>query len=199
MGAVQFEQSLMNMNFYIILTTFFLGAVTASNAVTCDECRKASVDLDVHLLSEESLGEQIAILKLALCPQLEDVAACEAGLDMWFPDMAGCIYNHLIEQDICAMFLPDCTKQTRAMSGEWTCEECTSALATLADYMVQEDTIAEGVNYLQGECFCGRPDQDHTEECPSVIASVVPMALPILGSALVEQSTEHCQEIAGVC
>ena len=119
---------------------------------------------------------------------------------MWFPDMAGCIYNHfLIEQDICAMFLPDCTKQTHALSGEWTCEECTGALVALADYMVQEDTIAEGVNYLQGECFCGRPDQDHTEECPSVIASVVPMALPILGSALVEQSTEHCQEIAGVC
>ena len=60
----------MNMNFYIILTTFFLGAVSASNAVTCAECRKASVDLDVHLLSEESLGEQIAILKLALCPQV---------------------------------------------------------------------------------------------------------------------------------
>merc|ERR1712112_118883 len=181
MGQYKSKNSLMNMNFYIILTTLFLGAAKAPSAVTCDECRKASVDLDVHLLSEESLGEQIAILKLALCPQLEDVATCEAGLDMWFPDMA------------------DCTKQTHALSGEWTCEECTGALAALADYMVQEDTIAEGVNYLQGECFCGRPDQDHTEECPSVIASVVHMALPILGSALVEQSTEHCQEIAGVC
>ena len=62
----------MNMNFYIILTTFFLGAVSASDAVTCAECRKASVDLDVHLLSEESLGEQIAILKLALCPQVSE-------------------------------------------------------------------------------------------------------------------------------
>ena len=62
------KKSLMNMNFYIILATFLLGAVSASNsgAVTCAECRKASVDLDVHLLSEESLGEQIAILKLAL-------------------------------------------------------------------------------------------------------------------------------------
>ena len=64
------KNSLMNMNFYIILTTLFLGAAKASSAVTCDECRKASVDLDVHLLSEESLGEQIAILKLALCPQV---------------------------------------------------------------------------------------------------------------------------------
>merc|ERR1712107_725418 len=70
MGAVQFKQSLMNMNFYIILTTFFLGAVSASNAVTCDECRKASVDLDVHLLSEESLGEQILSLNWLCVPSL---------------------------------------------------------------------------------------------------------------------------------
>ena len=125
---------------------------------------------------------------------------CEAGLDMWYPSMAGCIYNHfLIEQDICSQFLPDCTLQTRALSQDWTCEECTGALAALADYMAMEDTIAEGVNYLQGECFCGRPDQEHTEECPSVIESVLPMALPILGSALTEQSVELCQDIAGVC
>ena len=60
------------MNFYFVLTTVLLGAVAASDsgAVTCAECRKAAVDLDVRLNSEESLAEQIAILKLTLCPQV---------------------------------------------------------------------------------------------------------------------------------
>merc|ERR1711892_1544716 len=30
-------------------------------------------------------------------------AACEANVDMWFPDMAGCIYNHFVlEGDVCS-------------------------------------------------------------------------------------------------
>ena len=34
---------------------------------------------------------------------------------------------------------------------DWTCEECTMLMSGLADYMVQEETITEGVAYLQGE------------------------------------------------
>ena len=34
---------------------------------------------------------------------------------------------------------------------DWTCEECTMLMSGLADFMVQEETITEGVAYLQGE------------------------------------------------
>ena len=47
-----------------------LGTVSASKAVTCDECQAAVTDLVARLLSEESLAEQIAILKLTVCPQV---------------------------------------------------------------------------------------------------------------------------------
>merc|ERR1712012_1364464 len=119
------------------------------------------VDLDVHLNSEESLAEQIAILKQALCPMCSCSEKrmneeCEMYLNMWYPRMAGCMYNHFLkEQDICSQFWPDCTLRTRALSQDWTCEECTRVLAAIADYMAMEDTIAEGVNYLKGSCFCG--------------------------------------------
>ena len=67
----------------------------------------------------------------------------------------------------------------------------------LADFMVQEETIAEGVAYLQGDCFCGA--EGHTADCPDLVAAVVPLAMPVLAVALTEKTVEHCQEIAGVC
>ena len=67
----------------------------------------------------------------------------------------------------------------------------------LADFMVQEETIAEGVAHLQGDCFCGAGG--HTEDCPALVAAVVPLAMPVLAAALNEKAVEHCQEIAGVC
>ena len=79
---------------------------------------------------------------------------------------------------------------------DWTCEECTDILARTADYMAQEETIAEGVAYLQGDCFCGQ--DGHTEDCGTLVSTVLPMAMPVLGAALMEQSTELCQEVVGV-
>merc|ERR1712107_584027 len=65
-------------------------AVSASDskAVTCDECQAAVGDLVTRLLGEESLAEQIAILKLVVWPQLPAEIDCEGTLDMWYADMA---------------------------------------------------------------------------------------------------------------
>merc|ERR1712126_675782 len=139
---------------------YFILALAATGAVTCDECQTAASDLVDRLLSEESIAEQIAILKLVVCPQLPADIDCEGTLDMWYADMAGCIYNHfMLEQDVCAL-LGLCTKsqgaRMSALPKDWTCEECTDILARTADYMSREETIAEGVTYLQGECFCGQ-------------------------------------------
>ena len=70
-------------------------------------------------------------------------------------------------------------------------------MSQLADYMAQEETIAEGVSYLQGECFCGQAG--HTEDCPALVEAVLPLAFPVLAGALVEKTVEHCQEIVSVC
>merc|ERR1711997_999265 len=175
---------------------------TASKAVTCDECQAAVTDLVARLLSEESLAEQKAILKLTICPQLPDID-CEGTLDMWFPDMASCIYNHfMLEQDVCGELLGLCYKKSQKVQllervSDWTCEECTDILARAADYMSSEETVAEAVAYLQGDCFCGQ--DGHTEDCGALVETVLPMAMPVLGAALMEQSTELCQEVVGVC
>ena len=56
-----------------------------------------------HLLTEESLAEQVQLMKDNVCPQL-GVDGCEGILDMWYADMATCIFNHfIIEGDACAL------------------------------------------------------------------------------------------------
>ena len=57
---------------FMLLALAAIGAVSASKdaAVTCDECQAAAADLVAHLLGEDSLAEQIAILKLVVCPQV---------------------------------------------------------------------------------------------------------------------------------
>merc|ERR1719385_437405 len=84
---------------------------------------------------------------------------------------------------------------TREEMRDWTCEECTMLMSGLADYMVQEETITEGVAYLQGDCFCGA--EGHTDDCPALVEAVVPLAMPVLAAAVNEKAVEHCQEIVG--
>ena len=48
-----------------------------------------------------------------------------------------------------------------------------------------------------GDCFCGT--EGHTDDCPSLVEAVVPLAMPVLAAALSEKAVEHCQEIVGVC
>merc|ERR1719341_2355564 len=126
----------LNMKF-LVLAIAAISTVSASKAVTCDECQAAVTDLVARLLSEESLAEQVAILKLTVCPQLPDID-CEGTLDMWFPDMAGCIYNHfMLEQDVCGELLGLCYKKSQKVQllervSDWTCEECTDILARTA-------------------------------------------------------------------
>merc|ERR1712154_360385 len=152
-----------------------LGAAQA--AVTCDECQAAAQDFVSHLLTEESLAEQVQLMKDNVCPQL-GVDGCEGILDMWYADMATCIFNHFIlEGDGC--FLAGLCYEKTAMEKmrDWTCEECTMLMSGLADYMVQEETITEGVAYLQGDCFCGA--EGHTDDCPALVEAVVPLAMPV--------------------
>merc|ERR1719341_1059184 len=59
----------------LILAIAAISTVSASKAVTCDECQAAVTDLVARLLSEESIAEQVAILKLTVCPQLPTLTA----------------------------------------------------------------------------------------------------------------------------
>merc|ERR1711874_806250 len=93
----------LTMKLLVLLAAIGYASAASSHAVTCDECQAGAQGLVDRLLSEESLAEQGAILKAIVCPQLDDPAGCEANVDMWFGDMATCIYNHFVlEGDVCS-------------------------------------------------------------------------------------------------
>eukprot|EP00091_Calanus_sinicus_P019396 TRINITY_DN4855_c0_g1_i2.p1 TRINITY_DN4855_c0_g1~~TRINITY_DN4855_c0_g1_i2.p1 ORF type:complete len:208 (-),score=80.66 TRINITY_DN4855_c0_g1_i2:74-631(-) len=185
------------MKFLVLLAAIGCASAASSNAVTCDECRAGTVALVDHLLTDASLAEQTEILKAVVCPQLEDADACTATIDMWFNDIATCIYNHfIVETDVCTEF-GICKKASIFTPRDWTCEECTNLLTMASAVMEDEATVAEGVEYLQGECFCGA--DGHSADCADMVAGIVPLAMPVLAGVLVDQEVELCQEILGVC
>merc|ERR1711970_306706 len=173
------------------------AASSASAALTCEECQQGTVDLVTRLTSDESIAEQIAIMEATVCPSLPPELNCAENLEMWWGDAATCIYQHIAEADPC-VDLGYCSKR-RLLSQvrDWTCEECNAILERVSGFLQDDATIADSISYLQGECFCGQ--EGHTDSCPSLVETLLPLAMPVLGAALMEQATELCQEIAGVC
>merc|ERR1739838_880363 len=178
----------LKMKFLVFLAAISCASAASSNAVTCDECQAGAAALVDHLLTEDSIAEQGEILKAIVCPATSDPAGCEANIDMYFGDMAGCIYNHFVlESDVCSR-LGLCKKAAIFTPRDWTCEECTDVLARTAAFMSEEETIAMGVEYLQGDCFCGA--DGHTADCADLVSTIVPLAMPVLAQTLVEQTVE---------
>merc|ERR1711874_946485 len=93
---------------YLLVLVAALGAAQA--AVTCDECQAAAQDFVSHLLTEESLAEQVQLMKDNVCPQL-GMDGCEGILDKWYADMATCIFNHFILEEMAAPWLVSATKR----------------------------------------------------------------------------------------
>ena len=99
-----------------LLVIVAVGA--AQGAVTCDECRAAAQDFVSHLLSQEGITEQTDEMKSKVCPQVIlltitrvhrqyeypqlGLDGCEETLDLWYPAMASCIFNHFVlDADLC--------------------------------------------------------------------------------------------------
>merc|ERR1711936_292344 len=168
---------------------------SAGFAPTCDECNAAAAGLLERLTSEESIAEQMGILISQVCPQAADAAACEAGLTMWWSDMANCLYPAFIGGgDPCGQ-LGLC--KVKSAVGDWTCDDCTDIMTRVAEFMKKDETIAQGISILQGECFCGA--EGHTADCPALVEGLAAPVMQVLSAVLMETTPELCQDIVGVC
>jgi len=180
----------------ILLLLAAIGYTSA--AVTCDECKVAAAGLVDHLTSAASIEEQQLVLIQTLCPATEDPKGCEEGVKQWWGDMAGCLYPHFIGADDACQKLGLCTKNKMVpQPKEWTCEECTAIMGQVGGFLVDEVVVAEAVEYLQGECFCGKPG--HSAECGDLVSQLLPQAMKILAGVLSKTAAHLCQEVVGVC
>merc|ERR1712020_29793 len=148
----------------VVFISAILAVASAGFAPTCDECNAAAQGLLERLTSAESIAEQTGILISQVCPQAADAAACEAALSEYWGDMAGCLYPAFIGTSDACQRLGLC--KVKSVLGDWTCDDCTAIMTRVSDFMVEPDTIAQGTELLQGECFCG--NGHHSDECPDL-------------------------------
>merc|ERR1712055_619619 len=189
------SQTLTMISLAIILV---IGCVSAGSYsdVTCEECQQGTALLAHHFLSDESLAEQGGLVKDLFCSELSDPTECEADLDMWFPVLAGCLYPHLfVDGDLCSQ-LGLCKKVSFFSPRDITCDECVEILPKIGAYMSEQETITDGMDYLKGDCFCGQ--EEHIDDCDDFVSFVLPVALPVIATSLVEQTNQLRSEV-GVC
>jgi len=180
----------------ILLLLAAIGYTSA--AVTCEDCKVAAAGLVDHLTSAASIEEQELALIQTLCPATEDPKACEQGIKQWWGEMAGCLYPHFIGADDACQKLGLCTKnKMMSQPRDWTCEECTAIMGQVGGFLVDEGTVAEAVEYLQGDCFCGKPD--HSAQCGDLVSQLLPKAMQVLAGVLSKTAVHLCQEVVGVC
>merc|ERR1712112_374870 len=138
MGVQTWAAHHLIMKFLILVTIVSL----VSAVPTCDECKSAIDAFHNHLLTEESMAEAIAILIAAGCPTQPDPAQCEADVAKYWPGIATATYGFFFTQkEPCGeMGLNVCKR-------EWTCDDCTGALALLAGIMTQEEYVQEAITW----------------------------------------------------
>merc|ERR1712029_538436 len=152
----------------ILICVFFTSLVSATP--TCDECTMAFSNLVTRLTGEQSLVEQMDLLKTLGCGVMESPEECNDLVDTWWPVMASILYPSLIvPQDLCAM-AGSCTEDNLK---DWTCEDCLGGVVMAAGYFESEESIQ--------------------------MAVWPPVAIPILAGTLRAQEVEICQEEVGVC
>merc|ERR1712080_688450 len=111
---------------------------------------EAAAGLVARLTTDASIEEQAGILIATVCPQAPDAAACEAGITKYWGEIANCLFPEFLGGDDVCVKLGYCTKTTTIL-GDWTCEECTAALAKVAGFIKDPDTVAKGIAFLQGD------------------------------------------------
>merc|ERR1712179_824822 len=100
-----------------------VALASAGLAPTCDECNAAAAGLLERLTSE-------------------------AGLTMWWSDMAMCLFPAFIGGgDPCGQ-LGLC--KVKSALGDWTCDDCTDIMTRVAEFMKKDETIAQGIAVLEG-------------------------------------------------
>ena len=175
------------------LLSLFLFSLVSSSP-TCEECQEAYRKLVTRLLTEESLQEQMDILKSGGCAVLEDPEACNSLVETWWGTMAAILYPNLMDPlNLCTLSMA-CMEE---VARDWTCEDCVGGLEFASGYFESEEIIEAAIEILSGDSFCGAPGA--TEDCPEQMAAWLPVAIPILSAAIRTQEMELCHDEVGVC
>jgi len=176
------------MNTFTALLTACLVAA-ASADITCEDCTIFGNNMQAHLMSAESIAEQIEIILANVCPEATDPAGCESGITENWEAIAMAMYPVFLNAEDLCMELGACA--LKSLVATPTCDECTGSVAAIAAMISAEETINEVVAFLQGDGFC-MGDAD----CGASAAAGMPLIMPVLADHLTETAAEHCCEFS---
>merc|ERR1719341_1754443 len=109
----------------VLLISLVASADISPKVVTCEECQEAYGNLVTRLLTEDSLVEQMDLLKTSGCSVLEDPVACNELVDTWWTLMAGVLYPNLMNpQELCN------SAGVCDIARDWTSEDCAEQMAS---------------------------------------------------------------------
>ena len=108
--------------------------------------------------TEESLAHQAEVLIAALCPTADDPALCEAVLTVHWAGVGLAVYPVFFEANAICGALGACAKQ-RDIMREWTCEECTAGIGSIADLLGEQ--IPDIIEFLKVRLLDTIKDQNN--------------------------------------
>merc|ERR1712083_272735 len=117
---------------------------------TCDECQDAFGKLTTRLLSEESLAEQIELLKSMSCATLPEPEPCNDLVDSWWAVMASILYPSLLDPlDLCTMMMACSASTVR----DWTCKIVQMVLPWLQIGLKVKKLLRRALSFWQEMTF----------------------------------------------
>ena len=142
---------------------------------TCDDCTAVVSSMSDYLTSEMSISNQIAILLAEVCPLDDNPEECLSALPEFWAKLAAVLWPGYYNPGAPWMCGELCVvKGIR----EINCDECLAGLVASFDQMLSEQAIASIIEGLSGDAFCGSDNS----VCQSVVAELIPLALPALFS-----------------
>merc|ERR1719369_937132 len=154
-----------------------------------EDCVAVVHTISEMLSSEESLHNQIEILLAQVCPGSHNPEECVEKLPEFWTQMGRVMWP--------GYWNPDAQWMCGDMTGlrEMTCDECVRGIQGAIELLLSEDTVAAIVKNLSGNAFCVPQYYEEQEQCASVIAHLIPAALPALAAHVdPDRLSEVCNE-----
>nr|ALS04736.1 hypothetical protein [Pseudodiaptomus poplesia] len=167
----------------------------AQGQVSCDECLSAIDSLQLHLMTDTSVGIQSGLLVLEMCPLTPNPQVCVDILPVHWQGIAAVAYPFVLQaQEICST-LQVCGRNNPAEERIWTCDYCTSAVSAVGDIMAMNEMISATVEYLKGDVYCGGAEDHQPDLCQDYVEMFMPLAMNILAGYTKQYAPGLCNSI----
>merc|ERR1711974_71372 len=87
-----------SMKVFVLLAVIGFASAAKVRLPSCDECKRGVESLHEHLISEESLAEQMEILIEQGCPSSPNPGLCEEDIKMYMPQFLPAVYQFFFHE-----------------------------------------------------------------------------------------------------